>query len=102
MPLRQALKRRKEAREQPGSSPLHPLHVTSLEQVLHNTARRCNCGALPKVVYEGSTTSRHRKLRLMIEMCPDCESRIRTYYDITEVLDALPMGSAPPHTPAPR
>jgi hypothetical protein len=38
----------------------------------------------------------------MIEMCPECESRIRTYYDVTEVRDALPISAPPPVTPAPR
>lgn len=99
--LRKSIKKHREARERPGSSPLHPLQVSSFEEVLHCTARRCSCGAMPKLVYEGSTTSRQRKLRLMIEICPRCDNRLKTYYDVTEVADARPI-SPPPATPAPR
>ena len=99
--LRAELKRRKEARRTPGSSPLHPVAVRSYHEVFKLNTSKCICEAAPKVVFEGATTSHQRKLWLVIQICPHCDRRFQTYYDVTNVSGSPHLGS-PPVTPAPR
>ena len=99
--LRVALRRRRESRVVPGSTPLQPLHVLSFHEVDGHKAVTCQCAGQPKVVFEGATSSKERRLWLVIQMCPDCDKRLQTYYDVTEATDAQPL-VANAATPAPR
>lgn len=82
-------------RHQEGSSPLHPLAVSSFEEVTRRRLGKCSCGDHFKVVYEGGTTSNKRKLWLTIEICPTCERRNQTYFDVTRAEDHAPLASTP-------
>lgn len=94
--LRAALLERRKQRQRPGGSPLNPLKVDSYEQVRSTRLRRrCKCGELPQVAYEGPTTSHDRKLWVQIEICPRCEDRVQTYFDVTEAQDPNPMVPQP-------
>lgn len=106
---RRYLRWRRGQRGAPGRSPLSPLKVESFDEVFRRRARSCTCGARPKVVFEGPTCSRNRKLWLMIEICPDCQNRLQTYFDVTEARtrqdsdqDVPPTRSTQPVTPVPR
>lgn len=99
--LRAELKRRHEARRAPGSTPLHPLVVQSFDEIFELSHTRCSCDNEPKVVFEGPTSSNKRKLWLVIQICPRCDRRFQTYYDVTNASDTPPLAS-PPITPAPR
>lgn len=98
---RAELKKRREARQTPGSTPLHPVAVRSFGEVFKLNTSKCICERAPKVVFEGATTSNQRKLWLVIQVCPHCDRRFQTYYDVTSVSDSPPLVS-PPVTPAPR
>lgn len=98
--LRALLKSRREAHRTPGSSPLHPINVASYDEVFRRRTGKCVCDSAPKVVFEGATTSNQRRLWLVIQICPACDRRMQTYYDVTRAKDT-PLGSAPV-TPAPR
>lgn len=99
--LREALRLRMEARQKPGSTPLHPVVVRSFDEVFRLNTTKCPCDSSPRVVFEGATTSNHLKLWLVIQICPRCDRRFQTYYDVTNASDHPPLGS-PPVTPAPR
>jgi hypothetical protein len=99
--LRKSLERRRQARRRPGSSPLHPLRVARFSEISERGGLPCPCERRPLVVFEGPTLSQQRRLWLVIEMCPHCEVRRQTYYDVTEAKGRGPM-SAQPATPVPR
>ena len=99
--LRAELKRRQEARQIPGSTPLHPVVVRSYHEVFKLNTSLCICDTAPKVVFEGATTSHQRKLWLVIQICPHCDRRFQTYYDVTNASDSPHLVSSPV-TPAPR
>jgi hypothetical protein len=80
---RRALKRRQDARRRPGSSPLNPLLLRCFDEMAQRAHLDCSCERQPQVVFEGPTPSQQRKLWLVIEMCPSCEVRRQTYYDVT-------------------
>lgn len=90
--MRATLKRRREQRQLPGGSPLTPLVVASYHEVAnHHGSKRCRCGELPVVAYEGPTTSLDRRLWVRIEVCPRCDKRSQTYFDVTSAQDQSPM-----------
>ncbi len=92
--LRNTLKERRKLRQRPGGSPLNPLKVDSYEQVKSGRSR-CRCGERPKLAYEGPTTSKERRLWVQIEICPRCENRVQTYFDVTAAQDSHPMMHQP-------
>lgn len=98
---RRALKRRREARRRPGSSPLNPLLLGRFDEMDQRPPLDCSCERQPQVVFEGPTPSQQRKLWLVIEMCPSCEARRQTYYDVTEARGRGNI-TAPQATPVPR
>ena len=90
--MRRALKRRREQRQLPGGSPFTPLVVASYQEVAsHHGGKRCRCGERPAVAYEGPTTSLDRRLWVQIEICPRCDKRNQTYFDVTSARDENPM-----------
>ena len=99
--VRRLVRRRREARRRPGSSPLHPVRVGRIAEIAVRAELSCRCVRRPQVVFEGPTLSQQRKLWLVIEMCPGCEERRQTYYDVTEAQGqaAIPAQQA---TPVPR
>jgi hypothetical protein len=99
--LRKVIATRREARRKPGSSPLHPLPVLSFGEISRRSTKGCECGGTHKVVFEGGTTSKQRKLWLVIDACPECQVRRQTYFDVTGVREPPPLGSSPV-TPASR
>jgi hypothetical protein len=99
--LRGMFEARREARRRPGSSPLYPVPVQSFTDIARRSSKGCTCGGIRKVIFEGGTPSRQRKLWLVIEGCPECQGRIQTYFDVTGVSEPAPLGSSPV-TPASR
>lgn len=99
--LRKSLERRRQVRRRPGSSPLHPLRVARFSEISERGGLPCPCERQPLVVFEGPTLSQQRRLWLVIEMCPHCEERRQTYYDVTEAKGRGSI-SAQPATPVPR
>ena len=94
--LRAALKRIREQRRIPGGSPLSPLVVSSFKEVENYPGgKRCRCGERPAVAYQGPTTSRDRRLWVQIEVCPRCDDRSQTYFDVTAAQDGNPMLEQP-------
>lgn len=100
--MRLSLQRRKRGHQKPGQSPLAPLRVQSYDEVFRRRTATCRCGERPKVVFEGATRSEQRKLWLAIEICPCCQQRYQTYFDVTDASDAQPVGGHTPATPVPR
>ncbi len=98
--LRETLRRRRKLRQRPGGSPLNPLPVDSFKQLrAYSLRRQCTCGERPQMAYEGPTTSKDRRLWVQIEICPRCEHRVQTYFDVTAAGDPNPMVH-PPLTPS--
>lgn len=90
--MRATLKKRRQQRQIPGGSPLTPLVVDSYKELTHHHgSKRCRCGERPAVAYEGPTTSLDRRLWVQIEVCPRCDQRIQTYFDVTAARDENPM-----------
>ena len=100
--VRRALRRHARDHEQPGVSPLRPLTVDSYDEVFRRRVATCDCGGQPKVAFEGATRSKSGKLWLMIEICPRCQQRFQTYFDVTSAEDDRPLKGNPPVTPVPR
>lgn len=99
--LRAALQRRRAARERPGSNPLRPLPVGSFEEIAGRPTP-CRCGATQHKVFEGPAPAKLLRLWLVIEACPTCGERQRTYFDVTRARGNAPRVGAPPLTPVPR
>jgi len=99
--IRALLKRRREIRKRPGASPLIPLQVSQMCEIAERRAMTCRCGGNPKRVFQGLTLSQHqRRLWLVIEICPRCQLRMQTYFDVTRVRDQVAgLGEAQPLTP---